>query len=56
MPALDISIAVPARADDGGFVAEVTNLINRVYADADKGLWRDGTNPTDGHPGERRWH
>ena len=41
--ALDISIV---RSDHEPFVAEVTELINRVYADAEKGLWQPGTRRT----------
>ncbi|MBF9133164.1 GNAT family N-acetyltransferase [Plantactinospora sp. S1510] len=43
---LDVSIAPPEQADDGEFVAEVVDLVNRVYAGAEKGLWRDGTDRT----------
>jgi GNAT superfamily N-acetyltransferase len=43
---LDVSIARPAEADDGGFVAEVVDLINRAYAGAEQGLWQDGTDRT----------
>ncbi|WP_326558547.1 GNAT family N-acetyltransferase [Micromonospora sp. NBC_01796] len=49
-PRLVVSIALPAEADDGDFVASVVDLINRVYADAEKGLWLDGadrTNPAE---------
>ncbi|MFC6018282.1 GNAT family N-acetyltransferase [Plantactinospora solaniradicis] len=43
---LDVSIARPAEADDGEFVAEVVDLINQVYAGAEQGLWLDGTDRT----------
>jgi GNAT superfamily N-acetyltransferase len=49
-PALAISTALAAEADDREFVAAVVDLINRVYADAEKGLWLDGaarTGPTE---------
>jgi len=36
----------PAEADDAAFVAEVVALVNRVYADAEKGLWRSGVDRT----------
>jgi GNAT superfamily N-acetyltransferase len=42
--AVDISFA---RDGDAGFVTEVTGLVNRVYADAEKGLWQPGTRCTD---------
>ncbi|MEV4627388.1 GNAT family N-acetyltransferase [Micromonospora sp. NPDC049523] len=45
-PKLDVSIALAAEADDGDFVATVVDLINQVYADAEKGLWLDGANRT----------
>lgn len=35
------------KAADAGFVAEVVDLVNRVYADAETGLWRDGAVRTD---------
>lgn len=39
---------VPAGdADDEAFVARVVDLVNRVYADAERGLWLDGTQRTD---------
>jgi GNAT superfamily N-acetyltransferase len=41
-----VSIALPAEADDGEFVAEVVDLVNLVYADAEKGLWLDGARRT----------
>jgi GNAT superfamily N-acetyltransferase len=43
--ALDISIA--RTTGDAGFVAEVVELINRVYADAEKGLWKPDARRTD---------
>ncbi|GAA1884550.1 GNAT family N-acetyltransferase [Asanoa iriomotensis] len=42
--ALEISFA---RQADAAFVADVTALINRVYADAEKGLWQPDTQRTD---------
>jgi GNAT superfamily N-acetyltransferase len=43
---VEIALAHPADAGDAGFVEEVTDLINRVYADAEKGLWQPGTDRT----------
>jgi GNAT superfamily N-acetyltransferase len=43
---MHLSIALPAEADDGEFVAEIVDLVNRVYADAEKGLWLDGSRRT----------
>ena len=36
-----------AGADDRGFVAQVVGLVNRVYAEAEDGLWLDGADRTD---------
>jgi GNAT superfamily N-acetyltransferase len=44
--ALDISIARAGSADDVAFVAGVTELVNNVYADAEKGLWQPGAQRT----------
>ena len=44
--AVEISIVPATSADDDPFVAEVVDLVNRVYADAEKGLWLDGTERT----------
>jgi GNAT superfamily N-acetyltransferase len=33
----------PPEADDAALVDRVTALVNGVYADAESGLWRDGT-------------
>ena len=43
----DISIGAAAVADDRDFVARVVDLVNRVYAEAEKGLWQDGAERTD---------
>jgi GNAT superfamily N-acetyltransferase len=43
---LTASVAPPAAADDGEFVAQIVDLVNRVYADAEKGLWQDGADRT----------
>ena len=44
--AVEISIVPATSADDDPFVAEVVDLINRIYADAEKRLWVDGTERT----------
>ena len=46
-PSIDVSVAQPGEADDGDLVAEIVDLINRVYADGEKGLWVDGAKRTD---------
>ena len=43
---IEIEIVRPAEADDA-FVAQIVELVNRVYADAEKGLWREGAVRTD---------
>src|SRR5688572_8580175 len=45
--AVDAGWAPAASADDDGFVEQVVDLVNRVYADAERGLWRDGAKRTD---------
>jgi GNAT superfamily N-acetyltransferase len=45
---LEVSFVHDTGADDDGFVAQVVDLVNRVYAEAERGLWRDGANRTDG--------
>ena len=44
---VEISIVPAASAGDAAFVAEVADLVNRVYADAEKGLWVAGAERTD---------
>ncbi|GAB7046984.1 GNAT family N-acetyltransferase [Catenuloplanes indicus] len=44
---VDISLAPPSAADDAAFVAEVTALVNEVYAAGEKGIWRDEAARTD---------
>jgi GNAT superfamily N-acetyltransferase len=46
-PAIDVAIVPAVDANDNGFVAQLVDLINRVYAEAEKGLWRDGAARTD---------
>jgi GNAT superfamily N-acetyltransferase len=38
----EIELLPAARASDGGLVGELTDLVNRVYAKAEEGLWIDG--------------
>jgi GNAT superfamily N-acetyltransferase len=44
---VEISMARAADADDAAFVARVVDLVNQVYADAERGLWLAGTDRTD---------
>src|SRR5689334_17301200 len=41
--ALEINHADPSLAADAGFVGTVTDMVNLVYAEAEKGMWLDGT-------------
>lgn len=50
MTLVEISFAPTGAADDGAFVAATTDLVNRVYTDAEKGIWREGAERT--HPAE----
>ncbi|MGN9908480.1 GNAT family N-acetyltransferase [Phytohabitans sp. LJ34] len=43
---MDISLVPPHLAGDGAFLTATTDLVNRVYADAEKGLWREGAERT----------
>jgi GNAT superfamily N-acetyltransferase len=43
---VEVSMVSAADADDGEFVAQVVDLVNRVYADAEDGLWLDGADRT----------
>ena len=45
--AVAVEMVAAADAGDDAFVAYVVELVNRVYADAEKGLWRDGVERTD---------
>jgi GNAT superfamily N-acetyltransferase len=42
-----VEVAIPSRAD-AALTSEVVDLVNRVYADAEKGIWQDGADRTDG--------
>src|SRR5690349_14429083 len=44
---LEISIVPAAAADDTAFVTHVVDLVNVVYAEAERGLWQDGAQRTD---------
>ncbi|MFC0533726.1 GNAT family N-acetyltransferase [Phytohabitans kaempferiae] len=46
MALVEISLVPPSTADDGAFVAYATDLVNRVYTDAEKGIWREDTDRT----------
>ncbi|GAA4455065.1 GNAT family N-acetyltransferase [Phytohabitans houttuyneae] len=46
MTRVEILFVPPAASGDAAFLAEATDLINRVYADAEKGIWREGTERT----------
>ena len=50
MQSAEIDWLVPASADDAEMIAALTDLINRVYAVAEDGLWADGAARTS--PGE----
>lgn len=43
---LDIAMLPPTVADDAGLTAELTDLINGVYAEAEIGLWAEGASRT----------
>jgi hypothetical protein len=40
---VEVAIVAPPDGDDSALVAQIVELVNRVYADAEEGLWRDGT-------------
>jgi GNAT superfamily N-acetyltransferase len=44
---VDIAFVPTAAASDRDFVAPVVDLVNRVYAEAEKGLWQEGAERTD---------
>lgn len=44
----EVGIVATSHAVDGGLVGQIVALVNRVYAEAEKGLWRDGTERTNG--------
>ncbi len=46
MTLVEISLVPPGTAGDGAFLAQTADLVNRVYADAEKGIWRDGAERT----------
>lgn len=46
-PAIEVSYVPPAVADDDAEVGRIVELVNRVYAEAEKGLWLDGAERVD---------
>ncbi|MDQ7910626.1 GNAT family N-acetyltransferase [Phytohabitans sp. ZYX-F-186] len=46
MTLVEISFEPPGAAADAGFLAQATDLVNRVYADAEKGIWHEGAERT----------
>jgi GNAT superfamily N-acetyltransferase len=44
---VEVAIAPPADAADDVLMTRIAGLVNRVYAEAEKGLWRDGADRTD---------
>jgi len=46
-PVVEVAILPQADAADDILVARIAELVNRVYAAADRGLWRDGADRTD---------
>jgi len=46
---VDIAFVPAGAADDRDSVAPVVDLVNRVYAEAEKGLWQEGAR-RQGHP------
>lgn len=43
---LDIKLLAPAATSDDGLVSAITDLVNRVYATAEEGLWVEGATRT----------
>ena len=43
---MDVALLDPAAAGDAQLVDELAGLVNIVYADAERGLWRKGTTRT----------
>jgi GNAT superfamily N-acetyltransferase len=43
---MDIELLSPAAATDVGLVGEITDLVNRVYATAEEGLWVEAATRT----------
>ena len=46
MSPVEVSVVPSAGAADARLVAEITDLVNRVYAGAEEGLWIDGATRT----------
>ena len=43
-----IASLAPAAADDAALMTAVTDLVNAVYRESERGLWVDGASRTDG--------
>jgi GNAT superfamily N-acetyltransferase len=48
MPDIEVAIVPRGEAGDAVLAGQVVALVNRVYADAEKGIWQDGADRTDG--------
>ena len=46
MGAPEIELLPPSVAGDGAVAARITDLVNQVYAEAEKGLWQENTDRT----------
>jgi GNAT superfamily N-acetyltransferase len=46
LPALEIALLLPTAASDTALVRKITDLVNRVYATAEEGLWVEGATRT----------
>ena len=44
---VEVDFVKAADSDDRAYVTQLAELINRVYADAERGLWREGVERTD---------
>jgi GNAT superfamily N-acetyltransferase len=45
---VEVAVVSRAEAGDAVLMEQVAGLVNRVYADAEKGIWQDGADRTDG--------
>ncbi|GLW06435.1 GNAT family N-acetyltransferase [Microtetraspora sp. NBRC 13810] len=46
MSSIEIRPLPAAASSDDGVMADITRLVNQVYAESEKGLWRDGAERT----------
>jgi GNAT superfamily N-acetyltransferase len=46
-PVIEVAIVPQADAGDDVLVARIAELVNQVYAEAERGLWREGADRTD---------